>query len=636
MLDDFVELAVSQVLTLQPLVGRLHLGLVKAGATQRNRLAHRQATIHRVLEDVARQSAQRQALGAKARIQRDAHLLQAGRVGDAGIAEELGGIEDRAASGADVADGALGPGLLWCCSQQLLCSQGRNAKVLCSSQAVVPVDHIGLAVSWVGPDLNDALGIGVPLRHPLEGVAALPALRINAFLELEALRVHGDVTHWQQGLACPEPVGDDGAALLLQQAQAVDHVLAGELLKLTARQALDGSKQVRAAAGMGDSQQLGVAQRLPLIGVGRDRLGKVLAWRSSRRGADHRVGLRRSLLSHELLHLGQDRAVNLIQGFQRLVVQAVDAHRCDVNLRHVFRIPGVSPGVCRARQVASHHRTFCRHRLGRDFSRSRSSCLRGRSGLGLRAEQFFRRLLVGLGRCRLRLLGEAVFAGVCIHLLDAVVDGLLARGLSFRLDAALPEVAGHVWRNLGELDGSRCQATDKAAKQHVARDALERSADPVVLARLHRQGASAGDAHGLQQVAAVALGLIDKQAAYCGINAKVQGPAQRLASQARSTDGNRQGRGQGGQCGVDGEASRQVGEPALLVRRHLLAPPGAHGRRSVLLKAHQGPADWSALRVSRLEGLAAENTLSQVDACKRGIDRGLDQPGMSDLTCCRS
>ena len=51
-----------------------------------------------------------------------------------------------------------------------------DAQLLSFGQPVVAIDDIDLAISWVFPNIDDALEVGAPLIDAFQGVAFLLAL----------------------------------------------------------------------------------------------------------------------------------------------------------------------------------------------------------------------------------------------------------------------------------------------------------------------------------------------------------------------------------------------------------------------------------------------------------------------------
>ena len=208
-------------------------------------------------------------------------MLELRWIGDTRIAQELGCIEDRAATAGNVGDGALGPSLLGRVGQQLLHSQRGDGQPLGCGQSVVAVDHIGQAVHRAGPHLDHALGVGAPALDTLKRTLPLHAAGVHVALVLKVDRIAKDVGCSHHLLTRHQPVGQHRDAVVFKCRQPIKDVGLAELLELLAGHALDAAEQLRAVAWAGQASELSGGQRLPLLAKGHHRLGQVGGWCSS-------------------------------------------------------------------------------------------------------------------------------------------------------------------------------------------------------------------------------------------------------------------------------------------------------------------------------------------------------------------
>ena len=109
------------------------------------------------------------------------------------------------------------------------------------------VDHIGLAIHGVSPDLDHPLHVGIPPANTRQGIALLLALGVGALLELEPGRVHLDVTNGHQRCA-HQPVRHHRSAVTLQCPKTVDHIKTVKLSQLLAGHLCDLGSQLKAVA----------------------------------------------------------------------------------------------------------------------------------------------------------------------------------------------------------------------------------------------------------------------------------------------------------------------------------------------------------------------------------------------------
>ena len=117
------------------------------------------------------------------------------------------------------------------------------------------IDDVVAAICRVFPNLDAALCRGIPLADAFQRVADLHALAVNALLELEALRVNGDLADLHQHLPFLQARRHEGQALLAQRLGAGNDIGSGELLKAAAGQLSNSVMQHLAVAGVSQRHQ---------------------------------------------------------------------------------------------------------------------------------------------------------------------------------------------------------------------------------------------------------------------------------------------------------------------------------------------------------------------------------------------
>ena len=142
------------------------LRVIEATAADDRPAVHRQVPAHHGVEHVAGELAEAQPLGCLAAAQGQAPGLHVRLALDAGVAEELGGIHGGAGPLGDVLEGPDRPGLGGGVGLEEAHGDGLRPQAVGQGQAVVPVDHIDLAVGRVFPDAHHAGQVRVPLPHP--------------------------------------------------------------------------------------------------------------------------------------------------------------------------------------------------------------------------------------------------------------------------------------------------------------------------------------------------------------------------------------------------------------------------------------------------------------------------------------
>ena len=391
------------------------------------------------------------------------------------------------------------------------------------------VDHIGLAVHGIGPDLNHALGVGVPAVHAAQRVALLLALGVHALLELEPGWVNRNLGSRSDLLAGEQTVGDDRHPFAVEQVQAINHVGLGELFPVPAGQVLDAAEQFRAVLRRSEAFELGGGQRLPLSLKWHHRISQRAAGCCRQIDAGRGAHLHRWPLLDQIVG-GLDRVIGLDRNRQLLVVELLEHRQSNVSLRQggvVIDIPNVLRLVGRVggqRSVGVHDGPARRHLLAGDGLRRRGrllgslprgqACVLQKVGFGLAEADISGRRLHCFGR-------EGSGPGFRVGLDDPPVLQLFTAG-RLLLDGAGAAA--------GATDGPEAtgQATSQAEAEHRVGDEGCTCCLDSVHPRLHRIGNVRGKA-GAEHVVDEAGSTVD-EAHRAAAGVVVQGRGDRLVS----------------------------------------------------------------------------------------------------------
>ena len=496
MLQHLVEGGIAHVLGGQGLRRSLHLGFVQPAAAQGDCLALRQLAVHSVLEQVVGQLGQGQALDGIAIGQRCAHALQLIHVADAAVAHELGGIEDRAAAFLDVCQSAQRAGLCSSSRRQLTHRHGGDAELLGTRQPVVAVDHVGDAVSRVGPHVDDALGHRVPPVHAGEAVADLLANLVDIPLELEARRVGLDLGSRAEVLV-PVTHQQALAGLLLVFRQAFDDVGPCELFPLPAGVVADQPRQLRVVlwrchlpevGAVHCFQQLAVAAGLP---VSTDPICNAAAW-------GHHVALgqvwpggRRVTGLEDFVQPWNHRALAGGQLQQLGVIQLLDQRQDHIRFRQV----GVVAHPPRVNRDVLHLGEGSRLGLAKVFSGDLAFDCGDLAPFGLRQVRRCWRFIANANRALEVGLGLPVRNGARrrVRLGDPGPLKLRPGIGDFRhlaLGGSPPASVFHSRADCARVASQLARAAqgrDERARQRVGDQRLGRCIDPVVVSHVYRQ-----------------------------------------------------------------------------------------------------------------------------------------------------